>query len=208
MSLEHFVPGENSLRVGADIAVDFQAEDDIGIVEIRRLRRGQHHRVLQRRNAVTLDAAPDDLVEPYRCRRGIGEVLSKAGIDSLIEPRLEFGVRRVGLIFLPPNPSVPPGPVLKVLPRFLRENSAHALSVIPGLHHPQTLQHHDGISRLPAGLDLVQRPRDMRLNALHDIHKVINIGNGRRVLGRISFPKRPSNHDGQRSSSEDGQKNQ
>ncbi len=91
----HFVPGKDAFRVGADISIDRHAEDDIVAGQVTRIPRGDHLRVLERRNAVAPDSAPAYLVEADRSLRPAGEVLAEAGIDLLVQRRLELRVIRV-----------------------------------------------------------------------------------------------------------------
>ena len=60
----HFVPCQYPLRIGAGLAVDREAKDNVVVPEVAGLVGPNVLRVIQRRNAIHVHPAPLHLVEP------------------------------------------------------------------------------------------------------------------------------------------------
>ena len=104
---EHLVPGEDALRIGAGVAVDGEAEDDVVVIQVEGVFRGQHRRVAKRRDAVLPHAAPDDLVEPDERFAGRVEIGRESRVDEAVERALEGGIARVPRLWRIPHPALP-----------------------------------------------------------------------------------------------------
>ena len=103
----HLVPGEDALRVGAGLAVERNAEDDVAVRQVVRVVRVEPLGVLQRRDPVHGHPAPFDLVQPDQRRRPPREEIRKARIDPAVPLPLEEGVVGMRIVGLRPDPPLP-----------------------------------------------------------------------------------------------------
>ena len=104
---EHFVPSEDSLGVGARVAVDLDAKDDVAISQIVGRVGGDHFWVSQGRNAVLKNASPNNLVESNARLAIVIEIFAKFWVQSLVELFLEVGIVWRGFVVLRPEPILP-----------------------------------------------------------------------------------------------------
>src|SRR5690242_15178871 len=80
--VHHLVPIGDAQRIGASIAVDFDAEDLVVIVEVTGVASADHLGIVERGNAVDGDPAPSDLFDPDLVRYVSAEETTKAPIDA------------------------------------------------------------------------------------------------------------------------------